>query len=191
MNQPRHPSTELDALADEFDAVRHALSTENPAPHHLSGPLTTMTDLVVRLGSANHDAHGALAACPPADRPSHAATATELCHAIGAAGRAVNALAAAQDAHLFIDYFADRYGHPDVNTAFAHTRITAALTRARDNLTETSGYLRNAKPVEPAGQLLRVALARSNQADTPAKGRAAETPAESSTPIPPHPARRR
>jgi hypothetical protein len=131
MNQPCDPSTEFDALADEFDAVLHFLSTQNPAPQHLSGPLTTVTGLVVRLGSAIHDAHGALAACAPADRPSHAANATELCHAIGAAGRAVNALAAAQDAHLFIDQFADRYGHPDADTAFAHTRITAALTRAR------------------------------------------------------------
>jgi hypothetical protein len=191
MNQPRVPSTELDALADEFDGVLHSLSTENPAPQHLSGPLATVTGLVVRLGSAIRDAHGALAASAPADRPSHAATATELCHAIGAAGRAVNALAAAQDAHLFIDYFADRYGHPDVDTAFAHTRITAALIRARDNLTETSGYLRSVKPVEPAGHLLRVALARSSQADTTAMGRATVSPAGSSTPIPPHPARRR
>jgi hypothetical protein len=71
MNQPRVPSTELDALADEFATVLHSLSTENPAPHHLSGPLTTVTDLVVRLRSAIHDAHGALAAYAPADRPSH------------------------------------------------------------------------------------------------------------------------
>lgn len=127
----------------------------------------------------------------PLNRSTLAATATELCHAVGAAGRAVSALAAAQDARLFIGHFSDRYGHPDVDSAFARARIAAALTTARDNLTETSGYLRHLSGTDPAVQLLRAARARSRQADGAAMGSAAVSPAESSTPIPPNPARRR
>lgn len=189
MNQPDHPGTELDALAAEFDAVLHSLSAQDPAPQHLSGPLAAVVDLAARLGSTIHDAHAALAACPPADRSSLAATATELCHAVGAAGRAVSALAAAQDAHLFIDHFADRYGHPGADTAFARARIAAALTTARDNLTETSGYLRHLTGTDPAGQLLRAARARSQVATT-ATAYSAISPASSSPPTPPNPARR-
>jgi hypothetical protein len=191
MNQPHHQDAELDALANEFDTVLHSLSTQDPSQQHLSGPLAAVVDLTARLGSKIHDAHAALAACPPADRSSHAATATELCHAVGAAGQAVSALAAAQDAHLFIGHFADRYGHPDADTAFARTRIAAALTTARDNLTETSGYLRHLTGTDPAGQLLRAARARSHQAATTATGCSAMSPASSGTPVAPNPARRR
>ncbi|SHN23084.1 hypothetical protein [Actinacidiphila paucisporea] len=191
MNQPHQPDTELDFLAAEFDAVLHSLRAQDPAAHRLSGPLTAVVDLTARLGSTLHDAHAELAGCAPADRSSLAATATELCHAVGAAGRAVSALAAAQNAHLFIGHFADRYGHPDADTAIARARIAAALTTARDNLTETSGYLRHLTGTDTAGQLLRAARARSRQADGAAMGSAAVSPAESSTPIPPNPARRR
>lgn len=191
MNQPHHPDTELDSLAAEFDTVLHSLSTQDPAQHPLHGPLTAVVDLAARLGSKIHDAHAALATCAPADRSSHAATATELCHAVGAAGRAVSALAAAQDAHLFIDHFAHRYGHPHADSAFARTRIAAALTTARDNLTETSGYLRRVTDTDPAGRRLRAAGARSRQADTTAMGRSAIPPASPHTPVPPNPTRKR
>jgi hypothetical protein len=92
---------------------------------------------------------------------------------------------------LFIDHFADRYGHPDADTAFARARIAAALTTARDNLTETSGYLRHLTDTDPAGQLLRAARARSRQAATAAAGCSAISPASSGTPVPPNPTRRR
>ncbi|MFC4035168.1 hypothetical protein ACFO3J_27395 [Streptomyces polygonati] len=177
MNQPHHPDPELSSLAEAFDNVLHSLSTQNPAQHDLSDPLTSVAELTARLSSTIRDAHTALATCAPAARSSHAATATDLCLAIGAAGRAVNALATAQDAHLFIDHFADRYGNPDDAAAFARTRIAAALTKARDNLTETRGYLRH---VNDAGdQLQRAACARSSHAPTagPAGSMSAITPA--------------
>lgn len=128
MNQPHHPDAELDALAVEFGTVLHSFSAQDPVQHHLSERMTTVVDLAARLGSKIHDAHYALATCSPADRSSHAATATELCHAVGAA---------------------DRYGNPDADTAFARTRIAAALTTARANLTEASGYLRHLTHTEP------------------------------------------
>ncbi|WP_433888502.1 hypothetical protein [Streptomyces sp. CA-111067] len=186
MNQPHRPDTELDALADEFDAVLHSLSTPGAAPHHLSEPLTTVLSLDARLGPKIHDAHTALATCTPADRPFHAATADTLCHAAAAAGRAVNALVAAQSAHLFIDHFPDRYGNADVNIAFARTRIAAALTTARDSLAKTSDCLRDLTADNPAGPLLRAARARSPRAATTGVGRSSTPAASGSPPAPPN-----
>lgn len=185
MNQPHHPDTELDSLADAFDNVLHSLSTQDPVQQDLSEPLTTVAVLAAHLSAKIHDAHAALATCAPADRLSHAATATDLCHAIGAAGGAVNALAAAQDAHLFIDHFPDRYGNPDADTAFARTRIAAALTTARANLTEASGYLRHLTHTGPAEELLRAAHARSRRAATTGIGHSSTPAASTSPPAPP------
>ncbi|WP_435178138.1 hypothetical protein [Actinacidiphila sp. bgisy145] len=190
MNQPHQPDTELHALAAEFDAALRSLSTPGPAPQHLSEALTTVVGLTARLGPEIHDAHAALTTCAPADRSFHAATADQLCHAVAAAGRAVNELVKAQSAHLFIDHFPDLYGNADVNIAFARTRIATALTTARDNLSEAHSYLRDLTATNPASPLLHAARARSPRATTGAS-LSATSAASSSTHVPPNPSRRR
>jgi hypothetical protein len=160
MNPPHPPDTEPTALADAFDNVRHSLGPDL-TQNSLSESLATTAALTARLSDALHDIHRTLATGEPADRADRAATATQLCHAVSTASQAVSELAAAHDAHLFIDHFPNRYGNPEVNTAFARARISTALTTARDRLAETITHLRPLTSAGPAGQLQLAARARS------------------------------
>jgi hypothetical protein len=163
--EPLLSAEELTRLADtvEMTASQLPLAYSKPGPdlRHLSVTLTQVRDLLDVLADANNRLHTHLAATT-APAPHLAHTASDLSYALGATGRAVNYLAAAQSAQLFIDHTPDMYGNSDVDCDFARARITNHLTTAREALTEASTLLRTqAGRAEPGAERLHAARARS------------------------------
>jgi hypothetical protein len=157
INHPLLPNAELDAIADAFDNVLillpDARDRQTRSGDRLSGALTAVTALLVRLSSTLRDTHTALATAAPPDQPFHAATASDLALAIGSAGQAAKSLAAAHEAHLFIDHFTAIYDNPADNAAFARTRIAGHLATARTALGEAGGRLRHLTHAGPPNLL--------------------------------------
>jgi hypothetical protein len=184
MNQPptRSPDTELAAIADAFESVLRTLptsySTRDRFRERLTDALTTVAGLAVRLDSQLNHTLTALSAAALADRPGHANTASDLTVVIGNAGRALNELAAAQDARLFIDHAATDYDRPEINTLFAQGRTITHLGTAREVLAESAERLRYAARRRAAEQRSRAAQARGPRKSTPTdRGSAAAAPA--------------
>lgn len=173
MNQPLTPVpvTELEALIDAFEGVLvtlpNAYSTQDRSHERLADASTTVAGLAVRLNSQRNRTLTALGAAAPASRMGHANTASSLTVAIGNVGRALNEMAAAQDAHLFIDHFPTRYGNPETNSSFARDRINAHLDTARNALTEAAEKLRHTAQRRATEERLRAARARGSQKAAP------------------------
>ncbi|MEC3996125.1 hypothetical protein VSR01_22445 [Actinacidiphila sp. DG2A-62] len=174
LHEPSSPSsvTELEALADAFAGVLHTMPTSYSTPdrsqERLAEALTAVVSLAVRLDSQLNRTLTALGATGPADPAGYAIIASDLTLVIGNLGRALNEMAAAQDAHLFIDHFAADYDRPDVNTPFARGRTATYLGTARDALTEAAARLRYTAKRRATEERLRAAQSRGPRRAAPA-----------------------
>jgi hypothetical protein len=188
--RPKPPTTEPFLSAEELTRAAEAFAaaeSELPRPygkppglHHLSVSLARVRDLLNVLADANTRLHTHLAATT-APTPHLAHTASDLSHALGATGRTVNHLAAAQSAQLFIDHTPNRYGSPDVNCDFARGRITTHLAAAHEALNDVSTLLRiHTGRAEPDAE--RPHAARTRSPHTPVTATA--PPATASPPAP-------
>jgi hypothetical protein len=169
-SRPKPPTTEPFLSAEELTRAAEAFAVAEselprlygkpPGLHHLSASLAHVRDLLNVLADANTRLHTHLAA-PTGPAPHLARTASDLSHALGAAGRAVNHLAAAQSTQLFIDHTPDMYGNPDVNCDFARARISTHLAAAHQALNDAGTLLPHLRPAEPAAERLHAARTRS------------------------------
>jgi hypothetical protein len=180
--EPFLSAEELARAAEAFTVAESELPRpygKPPGLHRLSASLGHVRDLLDVLADASTRLHTHLAAITePA--PHLARTASDLSHALGAVGRVVNHLAAAQSAQLFIDHTPDMYGNPDVNCDFARGLIATHLAAAHQALNDADALLPHLRPAEPAAERLHAARTRSPH--TPAT--TATPPATPSTPAP-------
>lgn len=197
MNQPLALSAELGYLAEAFEDVScHlplAYSRLGPDLTHLSDSPGELGELVSHLSAKIQDTHVSIVASTPAARHPHANTATRLARAARAVGRAISALAVAQDDQIFIDHYASlsEQSHYRANADAARLRIGTRLTTARTALAEATSLLRDgAVHTDLAEQRVLAARTRSPQA-TATSARSSSTPSTGFSAPPPSPGRKR
>lgn len=190
MNQHLAPSTAMLDLGGDAEALSHRLplaySKPGPDLYSLADCLGALGTLASHLGAGIPSTQLSPATGAAPGRQHEAEAARDLACAAGATGRAINALAAAQDAQLFIDHFASRYGNPQVDSDFARSRIGAHLTTARTALAEATTRLREgAAQANLREHRVRAARTRSPHASAVNARDASATSPGSSTTSPP------